>query len=84
MAKTKDERFKILERLVYAPWIDFTRIVDPTVGKLFVLPEGSYRYPEVQKPGKSYSGKFKVHATKAEKELIRKRDLLEKEGFFSR
>ena len=82
LAKSRDEKFEILERLVYAPGIDFTRIVDPSVGKLFHVPGGSIRLPENMKPFKSYSGKFKVHATKAEKGLIRKRELLEKEGYF--
>jgi hypothetical protein len=81
-AKDKKERLRILERLVFAPDIDFVKVVDPKVGRLFNTSTGPIRLPDTMEPGKSYSGKMKVKATRAEKKLLEKRNELEKTGFF--
>lgn len=74
-AKSKKERKEILERLLYAPNIDFPKIVNPTVGNLY-LSGGAYtRVPnyEKQKP-RDFAG--------YEKKLIKKREEIEKSGYF--
>lgn len=74
-AKSKKERKEILERLLYAPNIDFPKIVNPTVGNLYVSGGVYARLPnyEKQKP-RDFAG--------YEKKLIKKREEIEKSGYF--
>ncbi|HEX8737527.1 MAG TPA: hypothetical protein VF721_19500 [Pyrinomonadaceae bacterium] len=76
-AKSKKERYAILERLLYAPGIDYYGIVHPQL----------QRYPNYSsllqmKPGVPPSVK-NVKLTSTEKRLLKQRDEIEKSGYFN-
>jgi hypothetical protein len=78
-AVTKQERYAILERLLYAPNIDFPKIVSPKIGALRIISFGKYeRLPNI---AEGSSKKIKITST--EKKLLKKREEIEKSGYFN-
>ncbi|HEX9961278.1 MAG TPA: hypothetical protein VGB00_10120 [Pyrinomonadaceae bacterium] len=76
-AKSKKERYAVLERLLYAPEIDYYGVVHPQLR----------RYPNYSnllsmKPGVKPPVK-KVKLTSTEKRLLKERDEIEKSGYFN-
>ncbi len=78
-AALKQERYEILERLLYAPSIDFPKIVNPKLGGLRIIKIGDYeRLPNITE---GISKKIKLTST--EKKLLKKREEIEKSGYFN-
>jgi hypothetical protein len=72
-AASKQERYEILERLLYAPNINFHKIVNPNTGDLKLISNDNYeRMPDSRK----------TKLTSIEKKLIEKREEMEKSGYF--
>ncbi len=78
-AATKQERYEILERLLYAPSIDFPKIVSPKLGGLRIIKNGKYeRLPNITEGSSK-----KIKLTSTEKKLLKKREEIEKSGYFN-
>lgn len=77
-AKSKQERYEILERLIYAPKIDFSKIVSPKLGGLKLISIDKYE----RLPNLTEGSSKKVKLTSTEKNLLKKREELEKSGYF--
>lgn len=76
--KSEKERYEVLERLIYAPNIDYPRIIDPGLNPLWLTQR---RYERRMLPDKPQAKPKKL--TKTEKVLLKKRDELEKSGYFN-
>lgn len=79
----KNEKYKILERLIYNPKVDFPALVSPLLSsnKLYYLNLLSLKKSEIEKIKRDELTK-KVKLTKMEKNLIEKRLELEKSEYF--
>lgn len=76
-AKSKKERYAVLERLLYAPGIDYYGIVHPQLRR---YPNSSHLF--LLKPGVEPSPVRKVKLTSTEKRLLKEREEIEKSGYF--
>lgn len=71
---SEKEKLEILGRLLYAPFIDYPKIIDPNLGQLNWTTEGFIR-----QPGNKTS---ETKLTTEEKTLLKKRKKMEKAGYF--
>jgi hypothetical protein len=69
---SKKQRYKILERLLYNPKVDFSALISPSLG------EGIFLLQLSGKPGKEKQ----IKLTSKEKELLKRRKELLASGFF--
>lgn len=77
-AKDKKERYRILERLLYAPGIDYPALAESRgfwIGK-------SRLEMSLMHPGRQVKPKSVKKSTSTEKKLLKRREEIEKSGFF--
>lgn len=75
-AEKEKQREKILDRLLYAPGIDYPAIVNPTIGKLVFSDGILVRVPSVDaQKTRDFTGD--------ERKLIKRREEIEKSGYFN-
>lgn len=77
-AKNKKERYRILERLLYAPGIDYPALAESRgfwIGK-------SRLEMALMQPGRQVKPKGVKKSTSTEKKLLKRREEIEKSGFF--